>query len=39
MLVMVLAVSSILVVLLIYDPLKQRIHRRRHRRWHGYFKN
>ena len=39
MLVMVLAVSSGLVALLLFDPLKQRIHRRRHRRWHGYFKN
>jgi hypothetical protein len=39
MLVLVLAISSALVALLLVDPLKQRIFRRRERRWHGYYKN
>jgi hypothetical protein len=39
MLLVVLAVSTALVALLLVDPVKQRLGRRRHRRWHGYFEN
>lgn len=39
MLMVVLAVSSGLVALLLVDPLKHMIYRRRHRRWHGYYRN
>jgi hypothetical protein len=38
MLVMVLAVSAGVAALLLIDPIKQRIYRRRNRRWHGYYK-
>lgn len=38
MLVMVLAVSAGVAALLLIDPVKQRLDRRRNRRWHGYFK-
>lgn len=37
MLVMVLAVSAGVAALLLIDPIKQRLYRRRNRRWHGYF--
>lgn len=36
---LVLAVSTVFVVLLLVEPLKQRLDRRRYRRWHNYFKN
>jgi hypothetical protein len=39
MLVMVLAISLALVAFLLIDPVRQRLYRRRHRRWHGYYRN
>lgn len=39
MLVVVFAVSLALLALLLIDPVRQRFYRRRHRRWHGYYRN
>lgn len=39
MMVVVLALSLAMIAFLLVDPLKQRLQRRRGRRWHGYFRN
>ena len=39
MLVMVFAISLALLALLLIDPLRQRLHRRRDLRWTGYYEN
>lgn len=39
MLIVVFAVSVALLALLLIEPLKQGLLRRRERRWHGYYQN